>query len=257
MRGLRDRVVVVAGGASGIGAATAQRLAAEGARVVVGDIAVEKLHQTVESIRTAGGIAVAAEFDSTDEESVRHLGVVAVEEFGGLDGWHNNAADTSPEIVGVDLDSDATTVPMAVWQRSFDVNLTGYLYGVRAAVPLLLDRGGGAMVHTASDGAFQPWPNLSAYNSSKAAILSLSRHVATRWGRDRIRSNVVSPGAILTDKMKESMTPVQLDGLRANSAMDRLGHPDDLAAAVSFLMSDDAGFINGQVLSVNGGAVMR
>jgi NAD(P)-dependent dehydrogenase (short-subunit alcohol dehydrogenase family) len=257
MQGLRNKVIVVAGGATGIGAATAHRLAFEGARVVVGDIAVERLHQTVTAIRDGGGDAVAAEFDSTDEESVHGLGEVAVERFGGLDGWHNNAADTSLETVGVDLQSDATTVPMSVWQRSFAVNLQGYLYGVRTAIPLLLERGGGAMVHTASDGAIQALPNLPAYNATKAAILSLNRHVAARWGGEGIRSNVVSPGAILTDVMKETMTEEQREGLRASTAAARLGHPDDLAAAVSFLLSDDAGFINGQILSVNGGAVMR
>ena len=156
------------------------------------DIAIERLHETVTAIRDSGGDAVVAVFDSTVEESVHGLGAVAVEHFGGLDGWHNNAADTSNETVGVDLQSDATTVSMSVWQRSFAVNLQGYLYGIRTAIPLLLERGGGASVHTASDGAIQALPNLPAYNATKAAILSLNRLVAVRWGSEGIRSNVRS-----------------------------------------------------------------
>jgi NAD(P)-dependent dehydrogenase (short-subunit alcohol dehydrogenase family) len=189
--------------------------------------------------------------------SVRRLASSAVDHFGGLDGWHNNAADTSQAAVGVDLQSDATTVPMSVWHRSFEVNLQGYLHGIRAAVPLLLERGGGAMVHTASDGAFLALPNLAAYDATKVAIVSLSRHVAARWGREGIRSNVVSPGTIITETMRARLSQDEIDGLVAAGTSSRAGHPDDIAASVAFLLSDDAAFINGQVLSVNGGSLTR
>jgi NAD(P)-dependent dehydrogenase (short-subunit alcohol dehydrogenase family) len=257
VRGLSGKVIVVAGGATGIGAATAQRLAAEGALVVVGDVAADRLHETVARIRENGNQVVAVEVDVADEESVRRLASSAVAHFGALDGWHNNAADTSEAAVGVDLQSDATTVPMSVWHRSFEVNLQGYLHGVRAAVPLFLERGGGAMVHTASDGAFMALPNLAAYDATKAAIVSLSRHVAARWGREGIRSNIVSPGAIMTEVMRATMSHDQIEDLIAAGASTRAGHPEDIAAAVAFLLSDDAAFINGQVLSVNGGSLMR
>jgi NAD(P)-dependent dehydrogenase (short-subunit alcohol dehydrogenase family) len=257
VRGLSGKVVVVAGGATGIGAATAQRLAAEGAAVVVGDVAADSLRQTVAGIRDSGKEAVAVEVDVSDEDSVRRLASAAVEHFGGVDGWHNNAADTSQATVGVDLQTDVMTVPIPVWQRSFEVNLQGYVHGIRAAIPLFLERDGGAMVHTASDGAFAALPNLAAYNATKAAIVSLSRHVAARWGRQGIRSNVVSPGLILTEVVKARLSQDDIDGLAATGASTRVGRPDDIAAAVAFLLSDDAAFINGQVLSVNGGSLTR
>jgi NAD(P)-dependent dehydrogenase (short-subunit alcohol dehydrogenase family) len=257
VQGLDGKVIVVAGAATGIGAATAKRLADEGAHVVVGDIAGEVAEETAASIRAAGGSAMAVRYDAVDEESVRALGAAAVAEFGGLDGWHNNAADTGETGTRQEMDTDALTVPLEVWNHSFEVNLRGYLYGIRTAIPLLLERGGGAMVHTASNGALLALPNLAAYNSTKAGVISLSRHVATRWGREGIRSNVVSPGFVRTGARRAAIDNEEMEFLLAQAYSSRIGAPEDLAAAVAFLMSADAGWINGQVLSVDGGQVMR
>jgi NAD(P)-dependent dehydrogenase (short-subunit alcohol dehydrogenase family) len=180
-----------------------------------------------------------------------------VSAFGGLDGWHNNAADTSAAGTGVEVASDAVTIPLEVWERAFAVNLRGYLFGVRAAVPLLLERGTGAFVHTASNGALLALPNLPAYNATKAGVISLSRHVATRWGREGIRSNVVSPGYVLSPARRAAMTPGETDYVLDQAYSVRLGEPRDIAAAAAFLLSSDASWINGQVLSVDGGQVMR
>jgi len=257
MRGLEQKVVVIAGGATGIGAATAQRLAEEGASVVIGDVVVEPAEALAAALRDSGANAIAVEYDAVDEASVQRLADTAVQTFGRLDCWHNNAADTGPTGTVTDLQHDATTLPIEVWHRSFSVNALGYLHGVRAAVPRMLEQGGGAFVHTASDGAFLGTANLSAYNSTKAAVLSLSRHVATRWGPEGIRSNVVSPGIVMS-RMMQSVTPQRrLDALTRRTPVNRLGEPEDIAAAVAFLLSDDSSFVNGQVLSVNGGMTMR
>jgi NAD(P)-dependent dehydrogenase (short-subunit alcohol dehydrogenase family) len=257
VRGLDGKVFVVAGAATGLGAATATRLAAEGAHVVVGDVAGEAAESTAASIQAAGGSAVAIRYDATDEDSVRALGAAAMQHFGGLDGWHNNAADTSETGTRTDVKSDALTVPLAVWQRTFDVDLRGYLFGVRTAVPLLLERGGGALVHTASNGALLGLPNLAAYDAAKAGVISLSRHVATRWGPDGIRSNVVSPGFVRTGAARAALTAEDVTFLLAQAHSHRIGAPEDIAAAAVFLLSEDASWINGQVLSVDGGQVMR
>jgi NAD(P)-dependent dehydrogenase (short-subunit alcohol dehydrogenase family) len=257
VRGLDGKVIVVAGAATGLGAATAKRLADEGARVVVGDVAGELAEGTAAAIRDAGGSAVAVRYDAVDENSVRALGAAAVSEFGGLDGWHNNAADTSETGTRSELDADASTVSLNVWNRTFEVNLRGYLFGVRTAIPLLLERGGGAMVHTASNGALLALPNLAAYNASKAGVISLSRHVATRWGKEGIRSNVVSPGFVRTGARRETLDSAEVEFLLDQAYSSRIGAPEDIAAAVAFLMSSDASWINGQVLSVDGGQVMR
>jgi NAD(P)-dependent dehydrogenase (short-subunit alcohol dehydrogenase family) len=203
------------------------------------------------------GRAIGVEFDLADEASVQHLRDRAVEEFGGFDGWHNNAASVTDDSMGRDLVDDALTLPLEAWDRTFDVNLRGFWFGVRAAVPVLLDRGGGAIVHTASDAAFHGARNLAAYSSSKSGMLALSRHVAARWGKEGIRSNVVSPGFVLTDALIASFDQSMLDGALAVTNSPRLGRPEDIGATVAFLMSDDGAWINGQAVNVNGGGVMR
>jgi NAD(P)-dependent dehydrogenase (short-subunit alcohol dehydrogenase family) len=257
VRGLDGKVIVVAGAATGLGAATARRLAEEGALVVVGDKVGEIAENTAESICKAGGSAIAVRYEATDEDSVKALGAAAVAEYGGLDGWHNNAADTSVTGTGAEMEADALTVPLKVWNHAFEVNLRGYLYGVRTAVPLLLERGGGVMVHTASDTALLSMPNLAAYAATKSGVISLSRHVATRWGKQGIRSNVVSPGRVRTGARRDALTAEEIEDLLGDGYSPRIGAPEDIAAAVSFLMSSDASWINGQVLSVDGGMVMR
>jgi NAD(P)-dependent dehydrogenase (short-subunit alcohol dehydrogenase family) len=257
LRGLPGKVVVVAGAGSGIGQATARRLGAEGASVVVGDLNTTGAEDTAASINDDGGRAIAVTYDAGDAVSVKGLADAAVAHFGCLDGWHNNAADTSATTVGVDMESDALSLPLEIWYRTFQVNLEGYVHGVRAAIPLMLQRGGGAFAHTASDGAFGGFGNLSAYNAAKAGVLSLNRHVATRWGPSGVRSNVVSPGFVLTESTKASLSEEQLQTMSAAARVGKVGSPDDLAAAVAFLLSDDARYINGQVLSVNGGSLMR
>ena len=140
MRGLRDKVMVVAGGGTGAagpgnGAATAIRLADEGARVVVGDLSPDAAAATVALIAERGGTASAFGFDIADEASVQELVTFAVTTYGGLDGVHASAADMSPATLGRDSETDAVTIPLDVWQRTLDVNLTGFLLVVKAAVP--------------------------------------------------------------------------------------------------------------------------
>jgi NAD(P)-dependent dehydrogenase (short-subunit alcohol dehydrogenase family) len=257
MRGLEEKVIVIAGGGSGIGAATARRLAEEGAHVVVGDIDPSSATATAQAINTSGGRAIAVEFDIADPAAVEHLRDRAVEEFGGLDGWHNNAASITDDTMGRDLVDDAVTLPIDAWDGTFSVNLRGFWLGIRAAVPALVERGGGAIVNTASDAAFHGAPNLAAYSSSKAGMLALTRHVAARWGKDGVRCNVVSPGVVLTEALLEAFDQTMLDRALAVTNAPRLGRPEDIAATVTFLMSDDGSWINGQALSVNGGGIMR
>ncbi len=132
MRGLEDKVIVVAGGGTaddgpGNGAATAIRLADEGASVVVGDLSAGAAKETVAIIEDRGGRAVPFQFDVADDESVRALVASAVERYGAVDGLHVNAADISSDVLGVDSETDLLTIPLAVWQRTLDVNLTGFL----------------------------------------------------------------------------------------------------------------------------------
>jgi NAD(P)-dependent dehydrogenase (short-subunit alcohol dehydrogenase family) len=255
MRGLKDKVFIVAGAATGIGAGTAQRLAEEGALVAVGDINIAGATATAEAIAASGGRAIAVEFDLADEQSVHQLVDRTVAEFGAVHGLHNVGADLSDDNLGRDttlLDTD-----MAVWQRTLDVNLLGYVRTSRAVLPQLLEQGGGSILNTSSGGSLGTDPMHAAYNAAKAAVNQLTRHVAVNWGGRGIRCNGVMPGLVMGET-QERHDNRELQQMFINAARTtRLGKPADLAAISAFLLSDDAEWINGQVWYIGGGAHLR
>jgi NAD(P)-dependent dehydrogenase (short-subunit alcohol dehydrogenase family) len=253
MRGLEGKVAVVAGGGSGIGAATAVRLAEEGAAVVVGDLAGDNAVDIAEKITANGGRASAFTFDISQESSVADLLAATAERYGGVDLLHANAADLSPGNIG--RDSDAETIPLEVFDRTIAVNLRGHLLCTRLAIPRMLERGGGALVYTSSAAGHIGEPERPAYAMAKAGINALVRHVASRWGKQNIRANAVAPGLVLTRAIAED-SPIRQWALQSTRS-PRLGQPEDIAAAVAFLMSTDGEWINGQVMSVDGGATLR
>lgn len=253
MRGLADKVAIIAGGGSGIGAATALRLGAEGASVVVGDINAEAAASVAAQIEAAGGRAVSQAFDITDDASVQALVGCAVSTYGGLDLMHCNAADLA--VIFEDL--DALDVALDVFDRTIAVNLRGHLLCTRHALPEMLKREGGAIVYTTSTAAFAGEAERVCYAMSKSGINALMRHVASRWGKQGIRANAVAPGLVVTEKMRSTLPePFRLQALKGVRSQ-RLGEPDDIAAMVTLLMSSDGEWINGQVISVDGGAILR
>lgn len=255
MRGLQGKRIVVAGGATGIGAATAQRLAAEGASVVVGDINAAAAEATVKSITATGGTAIAVEFDLADEASIQALIDRAVAAFDGIDGLYNVGADLSANTLG--RDTDLLEMDPAVWRRTHEVNLLGYALACRAVLPHLLAQGGGVIVNTSSGAASGGEPQRPAYAASKAGINALTRHVASRWGKEGVRCNAVAPGLVMGETQQQQGDR-QLQTMALQYARSpRLGEPADLAATVAFLFSDDAEWVSGQVWSINGGMSLR
>jgi NAD(P)-dependent dehydrogenase (short-subunit alcohol dehydrogenase family) len=253
-RGLSGKVAIIAGGATGIGAATAARLGAEGALVVVGDVARDGAEATAHAIRTGGGRAAAVAFDLADPESVRGLVDSAVEGFGGVDLLFNVGSDMSL----LRADTDVVDIDFEVWDRTMTVTVRGYLAAMKYAIPAMLSRGGGAIVNMSSAAAFIGEGTRPAYATAKAGIGALTRHVASRWGRDGIRCNAVAPGFTGTEMMRSAPLWPELEAgaLRATRST-RVGHPDDIAAMVAFLMSDEGAWVNGQVINIDGGAVLR
>lgn len=255
MKGLEGKSIVVAGGASGIGLATCIRLAEAGARVTVGDINGEQAERTAAELRDAGAWARAIAFDLADDASCAELVDFAVREAGKLDGLFNVAADTTQQTLG--RDTDLLTVPADVWQRTLDVDLTGYMRTCRAALPHLLERGGGAIVNTISGLVLNGDPSRVAYGAAKGGVVVLSRHIASRWGTDGVRCNSVAPGFVTTE---QSLANIPLDfqeQVRSLVRSPRLGRPEDIAAMAAFLLSDDGEWINGQLIPVNGGTGLR
>jgi NAD(P)-dependent dehydrogenase (short-subunit alcohol dehydrogenase family) len=255
MRGLKDKVAVVAGGAGGIGTATSRRLGEEGVAVVVADLNADAAAAVAAQIADAGGTAVAVGVDISDEASVAAMVALAVDTYGGVDILHANAADLSAGTLG--RDTNALDIDLDAFDRTLAVNLRGHLLCTRAALPEILKRGGGALVYTSSGAAFMGEPERPSYAVSKSGINALVRHVASKWGRKHVRANAVAPGLVLTEGprsvLSEDFMKLALRGTRSW----RLGEPEDIAAMVAFLASSDGEWINGQILSVDGGASLR
>ena len=248
---LRDKVAIVTGAASGIGAQTAVRLAAEGATTVVADINLAGAQQVVERITAAGSVAAAVQVDLGDERSITAMIAFAVERFGGLDILDNNAADTrlsSTRDVGVE------NTDLEVWDALMRINLRGTMIACKAAIPRMRARGGGSIINMSSGsgltGALAP----TAYGVSKAAINALTQYVATQHGKEGIRCNAIAPGLIVTPSSTSAYATGPFGEMMLRHHLTpRLGNPDDIASMVVFLGSDEAQFVTGQVISVDGG----
>src|SRR5215469_11653701 len=201
MRGLKDKVAIIAGAATGIGKVTAVKLGEQGVQLVLGDINVAGIDAVAAAITAAGGKAVTARCDIADDASVKAMVDLAVKTYGGLDFMYANAADLGAIL----SDTDAVDVPLEIFDRTIAVNLRGHLLCTRHAVPEMLKRGGGAIVYTSSAAAYGGEPGRVAYAISKSCINALMRHVASRWGKEGIRANAVAPGYVVTEARTSSM----------------------------------------------------
>jgi NAD(P)-dependent dehydrogenase (short-subunit alcohol dehydrogenase family) len=255
MRGISGKTFIIAGGATGIGAGTAKRLAEEGANVTVGDINLAGATKTAEELNAAGGRVIAVEFDLADESSVVQLVDRTIAEFGSLAGLFNVGADLSAEINGKDL--TILDTGLDIWRRSFDVNLLGYVRTIRAVLPHLLEQGSGSIVNTSSGGSLGTDPMHVAYNASKAAVNQLTRHVANNYGHKGIRSNCVLPGLVWGETQDRANLEPLRDMFVHAARTTRVGQASDLASVTAFLLSDEAEWINGQCWYIGGAAHMR
>lgn len=253
MRRLEGRVLIVAGGGSGIGAVVARRWAQEGAAVIVGDLDAAAAKGVAAGIVRGGGRALGIGCDITDEAAVTAMVATAASECGGLDGIHVNAADMQ----AIRSDGDALELDLAVFDRTLAVNLRGHLLCTRAALPELLKRGGGAIVYTSSGAADMGEPTRLSYAVSKSGLHALMRHVASRWGKQGIRANAVAPGLVITEQLREHFPENLRQATLAITRSPRLGTSEDIAAMLAMLMSAEGEWINGQVIGVDGGAMFR
>jgi len=246
---LGDKTAIITGGASGIGRAAALRFAAEGAQLVIADVNGNGGRETAQLIEQQGGKAFFIETNVSDSKQVKDLVSATVEAYGKLDILFNNAGIGNPDVKSVDLDEDE-------WDRIIDINLKGVFLGIKHAVPELKKAGGGAIINTSSLLGIKGQKYLAAYNASKAGVILLTQNAALEYGRDNIRVNAIAPGVIDTQiiegwKNDERKWPIIS---RAN-ALGRIGTPEEVANAVLFLASEEASFITGATLSVDGGGL--
>jgi NAD(P)-dependent dehydrogenase (short-subunit alcohol dehydrogenase family) len=249
---LEGKVIVVAG-AGGIGDELARRYAGEGASVLLGDIDSDRAIATAEAIAAAGAMCIGTYLDGGDDASIKASVDLAVSRFGGLDGFHANYAGFN------DNDSlhDVTTIPMDDFDEVMRVGSRGFVLCTRHAIPEMLKRGGGSLVYTSSDAAFMGEVVRVGYAMSKISMHALARHVAHRFGPQGIRANVICPGVVSHPRFEAAMPAEIIDEFTRSTLLGRLGRPIDIAAMGALMMSDEGSYITGQVISVNGGALMK
>jgi NAD(P)-dependent dehydrogenase (short-subunit alcohol dehydrogenase family) len=243
---LRDKVAIVTGGASGIGRAAALLFAKQGASVAIGDVQVAAGKDVVACIEAGAGRALFVRTDVSQENDVGALVDETMAAWDGVDVLFSNA--------GIGLSKNVTDTSVQEWRHVLDVNLQGAFLCARAVIPVMKARGGGSIVINASANGLLAEPDLAAYCASKGGLIALTRSMALDYGKDNIRVNCICAGYIDTPINEEYFA---LPGAREQAArlhaLGRIGQPQEVAYAALFLASQEASFITGSVLAVDGG----
>jgi NAD(P)-dependent dehydrogenase (short-subunit alcohol dehydrogenase family) len=246
---VEGKVALVTGGAAGIGRETALTLAREGATVVVADIVADKARETAEMI---GDGASGEYFDATKQETIEALVATVIERHGRIDIIHNNAALVGPD--AWTLDGSVLTTSVEMWDRAFATNVRSIFLMCKTALPHMVENGGGSIINMASIGGLSGGPALTAYGTTKAAVIGLTRYIAAQHGKQGVRCNAIAPGVIQTQQLLDAVPELPQLAL-AGVATPRVGLPSDIANMVLFLASDEAAFITGETYRVDGGSM--
>jgi 2-hydroxycyclohexanecarboxyl-CoA dehydrogenase len=254
MKGLQNKVVIVTGGAGGIGSATCRRLAAEGAKVAIFDMNLEAAQKLADEIKAQKGQAIAIKCDITQNDTVNQAVAQVEAELGAVDGLVNNA--------GFDIFKPFVKSEPHEWEKLIQINLVGMLNMHHAVLKGMVARNAGRIVNIASDAARVGSSGEAVYAACKGGLLSFSKTLAREHSRHNITVNVVCPGptdtALLAQVTDGAANPEKLrEAFVKAIPLGRLGQPDDLASSIAFFLSDDSSFITGQVLSVSGGLTMN
>lgn len=246
---LQGKVAVVTGAASGMGKAIAVRFAREGAKVVVSDINLPGAQETTAAIIAAGGTATALLTNVAQEEDIQIMVDTAVQNYGTLDILVNNAGIMDNMAAAADITDE-------MWDRVMAVNTTSVMRATRKVIPIFLAKGAGCIINIASIGGLHGSIAGATYTASKHAVVGFTKNTAYQYARDGIRCNAIAPGAVATN-ISSTMTDLSQRGAQlCGSGMalnPRTGQPEEIAGVAVFLASDDASFVNGAILTADGG----
>jgi len=247
---LKNKVCVITGGGSGMGACAARLFAQEGAALVIADVIEKAGMQTVQAVKAQGGQAIFVQADISRENDCQKIMAEGVRAFGGLDALYNNAGIFPSD------DGPVTETPEAVWQKVLAVNLMGLANCCKYGIPHLIKRGGGSVINTASFvalvGCSVPQ---DAYTASKGAVIALTKSLAVQFGPQHVRSNAICPGPIETPLLTEWLlaNPVERNKRLVRIPLGRFGKPEDIAYLALYLASDESTWTNGAAMVVDGG----
>lgn len=253
---LNGKVALITGGGQGIGAAIAERFVADGARVCITGRSREKLDKVAASL--PAGTVTACAGDVTSFEDAKRMVQAAISFGGKIDVLVNNA--------GIDPGGTVTDLDPETWRRVIETNLTGPFLLMKAAIPRMMEIGGGSIINIASLGGLRCLPGMPAYASSKAGLIMLTQQVALDYGPHKVRCNVVCPGGVRTAMLENSLSPLgkvmntDVDGvfrvISSGVPLRRVGQPDEMGGICSYLASDDSTFMTGSVLLIDGGSAV-
>ena len=242
---LAEKVAIVTGAGQGLGWAIAKRLADDGACLVIADINWERAQEKAALLQKMGQEAMAIKVDVSKAKEVAHMVEQVLEKFGRIDILVNNAGILGPYF-------PVEEYPEELWDQVIAVNLKGTFLCCKAVIPIMKKQGKGSIVNIASVAGKEGNANMAPYSASKGAIITLTKTLGKELATSQIRVNAVSP-ALLETEMTQSMTPEQRALLTSKIPMGRLGKPEEVAAVVKFLVSDEASFVTGQCYDISGG----
>ncbi|NED83167.1 SDR family oxidoreductase [Streptomyces sp. SID11233] len=248
MNRLHEKVAVITGAGSGIGRAAAELMSKEGARVVVADHDTRAAEETAALITAAGGQALPLTVDVMEEDSIADMISATVNEYGALHVLCNHVGGTNPR-----TDLDVLRMDMDEFDRAVALNMRSTLLGSRHAIPHMIRAGGGSIINTASVAALVGDVLQTSYGAVKAAVVSITKSVATQYGPQNIRCNAIAPGAVMTPALENNLPQEVIDSLKRGNALPYLGSPEDIGHTMVFLASDESRYLTGQLLVVDGG----